>query len=83
MIDPTRVGSEYWMKKNKPDVGIDARRFGNYMRFINQDEKRGSFLVILANCKAVTVLYENRWHDVFVATKDISSGNELFIYHKL
>jgi SET domain-containing protein len=41
IVDPTRVGVEYWMKKDKADVGIDARKFGNYMRFINQDKKRG------------------------------------------
>ncbi|KAL3902084.1 MAG: hypothetical protein SGCHY_000118 [Lobulomycetales sp.] len=65
-----------WNYQSRPDdtyIGVDSLNEGNMMRFVN-DDKLGRW-----NCKMVAIPYKNRWHTLYVATKDIAPGEELFI----
>ncbi|KAI8905832.1 hypothetical protein EDD86DRAFT_256877 [Gorgonomyces haynaldii] len=54
------------------EFGIDALKTGNYLRFINHDLKR-------LNVDTIRVPYNNRWYIIYVAIRDISPDEELFL----
>lgn len=54
--------------------GLDARKFGNYMRFVN-DWYGGSKVDM--NVVSVYVPYLNRWWILYVSIKEIAAGQEL------
>ncbi|KAI8892899.1 hypothetical protein BC833DRAFT_610314, partial [Globomyces pollinis-pini] len=52
------------------DIGVDARKAGNYMRFANHVGDS-------SNSQPLYVVFENRRHVLYVAEKDIKAGQEI------
>lgn len=73
----TRDSLDYqWNYQSRPNgryIGLDARTYGNLMRFVNDDmQKRW-------NCQMVAIAYKNRWFTLYVATRDIAPGEEILV----
>jgi hypothetical protein len=63
---------DYFSVSSMP-IQTDSMQGGNMLRFINDGKDEN------LNCGVVSVAWENRWHTLYVAIKDIHVGEELTV----